>query len=87
MTLDSLISKALSGGEAPTPGYLFKEIAQTTYTSRDACVRGVKKLVAALRSNDPNARLKALLVIKHAAPAGDAFFRRLLQQEVQAVKE
>ena len=33
----SLVSKATSADEVPTPGYAFNEIARITHASSDAC--------------------------------------------------
>jgi len=83
----SMLLKATSSDDSPTPGYLFGEIAKLTTEGIDIVEKIVKVLVDRLKRKEANVRRKTLVVIKHVCRRGDPGFRRKIQANVAAVKE
>ena len=67
----SLVSKATSADEVPTPGYMYNEIARITHASADACKQLEEFLMKRLKKDNVHQKLKVLRVINQALlPAG-----------------
>ena len=82
----SLVSKATSTDEVPTPGYMYNEISRITHTSADACKQLEDFLIKRLKKDNVHQKLKVLRVIKHCCTQGHATFRRDMQRQTGEVK-
>ena len=83
----SLVSKATSADEAPTPGYMFNEISRITHTSAKDCTNLEEFLLKRLKKDHVHQKLKTLKVIKHCCQQGHSSFRRELQRHTGDIKE
>ena len=83
----SLVTKATSPDEIPTPGYMFNEIARITQSSADACKQLIDFLIKRLKKDSVHVKLKVLRVIKHCCAQGHATFRRDMQRHTTEIKE
>ena len=82
----SLVSKATSPEEDPTPGYMYNEISRITHVSADACKHLEEFLLKRLKKDNVHQKLKVLRVIKHCCKQGHATFRRDMQRQIGEVK-
>ena len=82
----SLVSKATSADEVPTPGYMFNEIARITHASSDACHQLEAFLLKRLNKDNVHQKYKVLKVMKHCCTHGHMTFRRDMQRETTAIK-
>ena len=83
----SLVTKATSPDEVPTPGYMFNEIARITQASADACKQLEEFLMKRLKKDNVHVKLKVLRVVKHCCLQGHMTFRRDMQRHTSEVKE
>ncbi len=83
----SLVTKATSPDEVPTPGYMFNEISRITQSSADACKQLIDFLLKRLKKDNVHVKLKVLRVIKHCCLQGHATFRRDMQRYTTDIKE
>lgn len=60
----SLLNRATSTDDAPTPGYLYGEIARMTQHSYETCLKTMEFLMARVKKKHHNTKFKALQVIK-----------------------
>lgn len=89
----SLLSRATDGSEAPTPGYLYIDIAKNAASSPVACSEMATYLTRRLSSkNNPNIKYKCLKVIAKVSvdPVTRGLLKRAVTQDpnsVGAIKE
>lgn len=89
----SLVSRATEGTDAPTPGYLYMDIAKNAGSSPVACQEIAQYLTRRLSSkNNHNIKYKCLKVIAKTAesPLTRGQFKRIICQDpnmVSAIKE
>mmetsp|Transcript_8469 Transcript_8469/g.14288 ORF Transcript_8469/g.14288 Transcript_8469/m.14288 type:complete len:742 (+) Transcript_8469:122-2347(+) len=83
----SLVSKATSADEVPTPGYMYNEIARITHASVKDCQNLEEFLLKRLKKDGVHVKLKVLRVIKHCCQHGHATFRREMQRHTAEIKE
>ena len=85
------LSRATDPSAAPTPGYLYNDIAKTL-SSPVACVETVTFLLSRLAKNNPHVKKKCLKVLAKGAvaPASRGMLKRAVAQNpaaVTAIKE
>eukprot|EP00636_Phaeomonas_parva_P015317 CAMPEP_0118876576 /NCGR_PEP_ID=MMETSP1163-20130328/17213_1 /TAXON_ID=124430 /ORGANISM="Phaeomonas parva, Strain CCMP2877" /LENGTH=352 /DNA_ID=CAMNT_0006812195 /DNA_START=253 /DNA_END=1307 /DNA_ORIENTATION=- len=83
----SKLNRALSSDDAPTPGYLYGEIARMTQTGPDVAGQVVDYILTRLRKGNHNTKFKALVVIKQVCRTARSDFRPRLQRQNAEVKE
>ena len=83
----SLVNKATSPDEVPTPGYMYNEIARITHASADASKSLKDYLLKRLKKDSVHVKTKVLRVMKHCCTQGHMTFRRDLQRHTTEVKE
>jgi hypothetical protein len=84
----SLLSRATDNSDAPTPGYMYNDIAKNAATSPATCIDIAKYLTGRLGSkNNHNIKYKCLKVISKTAtsPYLRGQFKRCLAQDHQAM--
>ena len=80
----SLLARATDNSEAPTPGYMYNDIAKNAASNPAVCVDIAKYLTGRLASkNNPNIKFKCLKVISKTAtsPFLRGQFKRCLAQD------
>jgi hypothetical protein len=83
-----LLARATENSDAPTPGYMYLDIAKNAATNPSTCSDIAKYLTARLASkNNPNIKHKCLKVISKTAtsPYLRGQFKRCLAQDPQAM--
>jgi len=83
-----LLSRATDNSDAPTPGYLYVDIAKNAAGSPQTCADVAKYLTGRLASkNNPNVKFKCLKVIAKTAvsPYLKGQFKRCLSQDPRAM--
>ncbi|KDO18210.1 hypothetical protein SPRG_15389, partial [Saprolegnia parasitica CBS 223.65] len=83
----NVLARATEDADAPTPGYLYGEIARMTNHSYETCMKVQEYLIGRLKKKQPNIKYKALQVIKQVCREGRGEFRRDMQKHVPLVKE
>lgn len=84
----SMLSRATEGTEAPTPGYLYLDIAKNAASSPIACSEIAQYLTSRLNNkNNANIKYKCLKVISKTAvsPVTRGQFKRTLAQDSNAM--
>lgn len=84
----SLLSRATDGSDAPTPGYLYNDIAKNAASSPVACSEIASYLTRRLASkNNPNIKYKCLKVIAKVSvdPITRGQLKRAVSQDPSAV--
>lgn len=82
----SALNKATSADDTPTPGYLYTEIAQSTFADLNACQQLADYLIKKLEKDNPHVKLKCLKIIKHVCEQGKPEFKRAIQRKAEVVK-
>mgnify|MGYP001607355637 CR=1 FL=1 len=84
----SVLRKALADSEEPTPGYLFRDIAQMTFVDQLTQDKLIQYLLTYL---DPKQSVhvlaKALRVIKHLCEEGHADFQKQMQSKADLLRQ
>eukprot|EP00536_Pseudo-nitzschia_multiseries_P000720 jgi/Psemu1/62794/estExt_Genemark1.C_90063 len=83
-----LLARATENSEAPTPGYMYLDIAKNAAGNPQTCVDIAKYLTGRLASkNNPNVKFKCLKVIAKTAesPYSRGQFKRCLSQDPRAM--
>ena len=83
----SLMSRATSSDDAPTPAYLYNEIAKATTQSYDVSQKIQEFLMTRLKKKNANVKYKCLVIIKNCCRMGRADFKRDMQRNTDAIKE
>ncbi|CAM9640071.1 unnamed protein product, partial [Choristocarpus tenellus] len=82
----SLLAKATSNDESPTPGYLFGEIASMTHANFEACRQLENYLLTRIKKNNHNIKRKCLQIIKHVCMKGRSDFKMTMRREAEVIK-
>jgi len=82
----SVLNKATSADDTPTPGYLYTEIAKSTFTDFNSCQQLADYLLKKLERDNPHVKLKVLRIIRHVCDEGKVEFKRALQKKSDVVK-
>ncbi len=83
-----LLSRATENSDAPTPGYMYVDIAKNAASSPQICADVAKYLTNRLASkNNPNVKFKCLKVIAKTAvsPYLKGLFKRCMSQDPRAM--
>jgi hypothetical protein len=83
----SLLTRATSKEDTPTPGYLYGEIARMTQHSFETSNKVLEFLISRVKNKHHNIKFKALQVIKHVCREGRVDFKRETQKHVPIIKE
>lgn len=83
----ALLTRATSKEDAPTPGYLYGEIARMTQHSYDTCTKVMEFLISRVKNKHHTVKFKALQVIKHVCREGRVDFKREMQKNIPIIKE
>ncbi|RLN15249.1 hypothetical protein BBJ28_00023805, partial [Nothophytophthora sp. Chile5] len=83
----ALLTRATSKDDAPTPGYLYGEIARMTQHSYDTCSKVQEFLISRVKNKHHTVKYKALQVIKHVCREGRVDFKREMQKHIPTIKE
>lgn len=79
----SMLARATSSDDSPTPGYMYGEISKMSLSSYDACKELEDYLINRLKRNNHNVKYKCLMIIKHVCRTGRAEFKRDLQRQTE----
>lgn len=83
----ALLTRATSKEDAPTPGYLYGEIARMTQHSYDTSNKVMDLMISRVKNKHHTIKYKALQVIKHICREGRADFKREMQRHIPIIKE
>ncbi|ELR22553.1 Ehepsin, putative [Acanthamoeba castellanii str. Neff] len=82
-----LVDKATADDDAPTPGYLYNDLAKATFKSLKDCQVVEDQLLTRLtKSVPPAVKLKCLRVAKHCVLKGEISFKRDLQRRLGPIR-
>lgn len=82
-----LLNKATSSGDEPTPGYVYNEIYQMTFSSKESLTAVVDFLIKKLQRTDMNVKFKTLKVLKHLCDNKRLDIRNYLKKKIDVIKE
>lgn len=82
----SLLNKATSSDDVPTAGYVYAEIAKSTFGDPAVCQQLADYLLKRLERDHPIVKMKALQIIRHVCDQGKPDFRRAVQKKSEVVK-
>ncbi|KYN96187.1 hypothetical protein PGSY75_1459600 [Plasmodium gaboni] len=82
-----ILNKATSSNDEPTPGYLFNEITQMTFCSKESLGLVGEYLLKKLQRTDLNVKLKTLKIMKHLCDKKRGDFRNFLKKKMDIIKE
>ena len=82
----TVLNKATSPNDDPTPGYLFGEIAKWTFADVQACQQLADYLLKKLEKDNPYTKVKVLRIIHHVCEQGKPDFRRQVARRADIVK-
>nr|CCA20332.1 conserved hypothetical protein [Albugo laibachii Nc14] len=83
----ALLTRATSKEDAPTPGYIYGEIARMTQHSYDTSIKVMDFMISRVKNKHHTIKYKALQVIKHICREGRADFKREMQRHIPVIKE
>uniref|UniRef100_K3W835 ENTH domain-containing protein n=1 Tax=Globisporangium ultimum (strain ATCC 200006 / CBS 805.95 / DAOM BR144) TaxID=431595 RepID=K3W835_GLOUD len=83
----TLLARATSKEDSPTPGYLYGEIARMTQHSFDTCTKVLDFLISRVKNKHHTIKFKSLQVIKHVCRDGRVDFKREMQKHIPTIKE
>jgi hypothetical protein len=86
MATRQMLSRATEGTQAPTPGYLYKDLTIAAQTNPTVCQEMAQYLVQRLQKPNPNTKYKALKLIAKIADSVP-HFKRCLSQSPHGVAE
>ncbi|XP_054763423.2 AP-4 complex accessory subunit tepsin-like [Lytechinus pictus] len=81
-----LLLKATQDDDVPTPGYLFKEIADITYESGSSCQCLVDFMVERLEKKSCHIKYKVLKLLLHLVEKGHPSFCEGLRRKAQGIQ-
>jgi len=81
-----MLNKATSADDVPTPGYMFADIAKSTFADLNACQQLADYLIKKLERDNPQVKVKVLRIIRHVCDSGKPDFRRAVQKKADVVK-
>ncbi|KAI4836691.1 hypothetical protein MKS88_004492 [Plasmodium brasilianum] len=82
-----ILNKATSSNDEPTPGYLYNEISQIAFCSKDSLNFVGEYLIKKLQRTDLNVKLKTLKILKHLCDKKRSDFRIFLKKKIDLIKE
>ncbi|SBS86506.1 conserved Plasmodium protein, unknown function [Plasmodium ovale curtisi] len=82
-----VLNKATSSSEEPTPGYLYNEIAQMAFCSKESLHMVGEYLLKKLQRTDLNVKLKTLKILKHLCDKKRCDFRNFIKKKIHLIKE
>lgn len=82
-----LLNKATSSSDEPTPGYVYNEIYQMTFSSKESLTNVVDFLIKKLQRTDMNVKFKTLKVLKHLCDNKRLDIRNYLKKKIDVIKE
>ena len=83
----SILSRATSSDDTPTPGYLYGEIAKMTTQTYETSQKVQTFLLDRLKKKNHNVKFKCLTIIKQVCRQGRPEFKRDLQRNTAPIKE
>lgn len=83
----NLVSKGTSSDDNPTPGFVLKELVNSTFAGPKNCKDLVGLLVPRLKKSDPNIKLKALKIINYLIVNGRVDFQKEMSAHHQLIKD
>lgn len=86
MSMDSLLNKATTSDENPTPGYIYADLIKLTHSDVAICEKMADWLAKRLNRNESAVKWKVLLVMRQVARGGRMEFRRYLQKHSELIK-
>ncbi|KAK8803617.1 hypothetical protein WA158_001311 [Blastocystis sp. Blastoise] len=86
MTDKALISKATSSDDIPAPGYVLKELVNSTMEGVNKCKSIADALVVRLKRSEPNVKLKTLKTIKYLIINGRSEFQKEMGTQANLIK-
>mmetsp|Transcript_86167 Transcript_86167/g.157095 ORF Transcript_86167/g.157095 Transcript_86167/m.157095 type:complete len:780 (+) Transcript_86167:79-2418(+) len=82
----TMLNKATTADDTPTPGYMYGDIAKMTFADVSACQQIADYLLNKLQRDNPHVKLKVLKIIRNVCENGKADFRRAIQKKADVVK-
>lgn len=82
-----LLNKATSSSDEPTPGYIYNEIYQMTFYSKESLTVVGDFLIKKLQRADLNVKLKSLKVLRHLCDNTRLDIRNYLKKKIDIIKE
>ncbi|SCM04575.1 conserved Plasmodium protein, unknown function [Plasmodium chabaudi chabaudi] len=82
-----ILNKATSSNDEPTPGYLYNEISQMAFCSKESLNMVGEYLLKKLQRTDLNVKLKTLKILKHLCDKKRSDFRNFLKKKIDIIKE
>ncbi|SCM09941.1 conserved Plasmodium protein, unknown function [Plasmodium chabaudi adami] len=82
-----ILNKATSSNDEPTPGYLYNEISQMAFCSKESLNMVGEYLLKKLQRTDLNVKLKTLKILKHLCDKKRSDFRNFLKKKIEIIKE
>jgi hypothetical protein len=86
MATRQMLSRATEGTQAPTPGYLYKDLTVAAQTNPTVCQEMAQYLIQRLQKTNPNIKYKSLKLIAKVADQVP-HFKRCLSQSPHGVTE
>ncbi|KAG5180095.1 hypothetical protein JKP88DRAFT_264021 [Tribonema minus] len=83
----AMVARATSRDPAPTPGYMYDEIARMTHANFEGCKALEGYLLDRIRVSNAYSKFKCLMIIKHVCLKGRPEFRKDMQRSVDAIKD
>ncbi|KJP88454.1 hypothetical protein AK88_01906 [Plasmodium fragile] len=80
------LNKATSSNDEPTPGYLYNEISQMAFCSKESMNLVGDYLLKKLQRTDVNVKLKTLKILKHLCDNKRSDFRNFLKKKIEIIK-
>ncbi|ANQ09492.1 Uncharacterized protein PCOAH_00045190 [Plasmodium coatneyi] len=82
-----VLNKATSSNDEPTPGYLYNEISQMAFCSKESMNLVGEYLLKKLQRTDINVKLKTLKILKHLCDNKRSDFRNFLKKKIEIIKD
>ncbi|GAB67989.1 hypothetical protein PCYB_125550 [Plasmodium cynomolgi strain B] len=81
-----ILNKATSSNDEPTPGYLYNEISQMAFCSKESMNLVGEYLLKKLQRTDVNVKIKTLKILKHLCDKKRPDFRNFLKKKIDIIK-
>ncbi|EUD69325.1 hypothetical protein C922_00188 [Plasmodium inui San Antonio 1] len=81
-----ILNKATSSNDEPTPGYLYNEISQMAFSSKESMNLVGEYLLKKLQRTDVNVKIKTLKILKHLCDKKRPDFRNFLKKKIDIIK-
>ncbi|CAM9958760.1 unnamed protein product [Discosporangium mesarthrocarpum] len=83
----SMVARATSSDDSPTPAYLYVEIAAMTHANFEGSRQLEAYLLSRIKKSNHNIKYKCLQIIKNVCLKGRSDFKAAMRRESEAVKE